>query len=157
MESSDLRNAAIHECGHAIVARHYGIYAIATIKPNPTNIPREFKTWGGTTNYNPKYLTPLSHRRLAIAGNFAELIASAISTSDCCEGEVYNHLLDTLLDNYEWSDGWSRTDWEGAQGWTDSDVHAVYLILQRNWKTVIAEAELLIASAIEDKKRPPSA
>lgn len=152
-EAQDLRTAAYHECGHAFVARHYGMHAFPMLWRNPDSNPSvkprfdDWKIWTGKTHYTSEGLTRMRHRRLAIAGPIAEYILSEGSIEDCSALSLYYFVDDSLDPDYENSDGWSRSDWDGAQGWTNQDIDAVHSIFKRNWKALVEEAEMLISNA----------
>ncbi len=149
-EAFFLRKIAIHECGHAYVASHYGMGGYPSIWRNTGDNRNDENLWLGTTRYIGTELTPLRHRRLAIAGIFAEYIDSADPSEEIYESELENILYESLDEDFDPSGEWSRLDWEGAQGWTKQDVHAVYMILTRNWKALVEEAEMLMAKASEN-------
>ena len=144
-----MRNAAIHECGHVLVCSHYGIWATPSIWRSHTNNLDLEKIWIGNTRYNVSSTSSLRNRRIAIAGLIAEEIDSVGAPIECFEFNLAVNLEVSYGANYEDSDGWSRTDWEGAQGWTAYDVHSVYMILMHNWKTLLAEVEALVKDAVE--------
>lgn len=152
-EVYSLKCAAYHECGHAFVARHYGMWAFPMLWRNPnrntSDKPRfdEWKIWIGKTQYSNEGLTRMRHRRLAIAGPIAEHIVGTGSIEDCSALSLCYFVDESLDPEYENSDGWSRTDWDGAQGWTNQDVDAVHSIFKRNWKALVEEAEMLISNA----------
>lgn len=137
IEHTDRRRSAIHECGHIIVARHYGLQASATIWRHYPDNPIEERFWCGSTRYQ-RPLTSRHSRRIAIAGVVAELM-------DGLYDEEWE--LEEALANSYYCDPWSASDFEGAQGWTGKDFHAVYMILRRNWSRLNKEAESLIAEA----------
>jgi len=47
----DRRMAAIHEAGHVVIARSFGILCEAELTPTFTTDPRAQKTWVGQTRY----------------------------------------------------------------------------------------------------------
>ncbi len=144
IEAFDLRKAAIHECGHANVTRHCGMGGSPAIWHNDTDNFLKEKLWIGTTHYKESASTPLKLRRVAIAGFLAEEISGFDSISDCDESTLTERLESSFGDCFNDSEGWSRSDWEGAEGWTSADIHAVYLSLTRNWKELLEEAATLI-------------
>lgn len=150
IEAHDLRKAAVHECGHAYVTRHYGMGGEPSIWRSPGKNTDFEKVWIGSTRYQGIYRTPLRDRRIALAGIVAEDIDSHDSLDDFSEEGLAEYLELFMGEEYEDSEGWSRTDWEGAQGWTSRDLHAVCVILMRNWTALLEEAEQLISDGIKD-------
>lgn len=148
----DLRRAVIHECGHAVVAWHYGCKSFIVIFPTNTPNPAEEKIWGGQTRYpRPLEGHPLYFRRFSLAGMIAERLDEVLAEPeeyqvfyDVCE-DVICEFEDSYWDSPEASDGWSRTDWEGANGWNYRDIQTVCSILLRHWATLMQEVETLVA------------
>lgn len=136
IDARDMRKIAIHECGHAYVARHFGMWAQPDIWRNETANPCEEMMWCGNTRYHSVNRTPLRHRRIAIAGAVAELMDDPDFEVECLE-EVFT-------ESFECNE-WSLTDREGAIGWTLTDLRSVHSILRRNWKAIEEEVEFLIS------------
>jgi len=136
ISARDMRKIAIHECGHAQIARHFGMWAQSDIWRTETANPYEERMWTGSTRYQAINRTPLRHRQIAIAGIVAELM-------DAPDFEVES-LEEFFTVSFE-CDEWSLTDREGAIGWTLTDLRSVYSILRRNWKAIEKEVEFLIS------------
>lgn len=136
INARDMRKTAIHECGHAHVARHYGMWAQPDIWRDESANPYEEMMWSGSTRYDATARTPLRHRRIAIAGIVAGLMDDPDFEVGCLE--------EFFTESFE-CDEWSLTDREGAIGWTLTDLRSVYSILRRNWKAIEAEVEVLIS------------
>lgn len=137
LESSDQRKAAIHECAHALVARHYGVRATPSIWHTETNDPITEKAWGGRVQFHGHFQTFRRSRRVAIAGYLAELMDAPHENAD----ELENRMMDTFV--WGEDDGWSASDIAMAQGWTSADFRAVHSILKRKWKTLLQEMDEL--------------
>jgi len=138
IESLERRNAAVHEMGHTVVARHYGIFAVPSImRRHPTNTLDD-KTWVGSTEIATTNMTPQRLRRLAIAGQLAELIDS--------HGTNKLELEEALAYSY-YNDEWSYTDLEGSVGWTSADFRAAFSILKRNWDAIEEGVTALIGKS----------
>jgi len=141
--TQDMRKSASHESGHALVARHYGIHAIPFIFRNPEDLdPSEFRTWIGTTKLHDRNMSPMQERRIGLAGVAAEFLAEEEGAN---EWDLLHYIQESYGDSLETSDGWSQTDWESANGWTETDLHAVYMILTREWEFLRLEVNSLIA------------
>jgi len=148
-ETYFLRKAALHECGHALVIRHFGLEGLPMIWRNTSDNLDEEKLWLGRTICNFRRPSALRLRRIAIAGLLAEYIDKIGSTTGC-DGLYLDGLLTESFDeNYDELGVWSKTDWDGAQGWTSQDVFAVVRILKRNWKLLLGEANRLMSDAVE--------
>ncbi len=65
------RLSAVHEAGHAVIARALGVEAVASIHPD-TRPEIENHIWGGITQYSRPLVTPQEQRRCGIAGAVAE-------------------------------------------------------------------------------------
>jgi hypothetical protein len=144
LEDHDIRHAAIHECAHAIIARHYGLKAFPVIWHNPNGSLEGDKFWRGQTHHEPG--SALRSRRIAIAGLMAEEMSNYDSTDEFDEICICASIEPDSIDDYEGCE-WSPSDWDAAKGWTEHDAHAVYMILKRNWQALIEEAGKLIAAA----------
>lgn len=161
IEAHDLRKAAIHECGHACVTRHYGMGGSPALWRNDNDNYSVEKLWLGTTHYEEFASTPLRLRRVCIAGFLAEEISQFDSLTDCEESTLAECLESSIGECFDDSDGWSRSDWEGAWGWTGVDLHVVFVILMRNWKYLLEEVEMLVdvasksGSAISNTREEP--
>lgn len=68
----DMRGAAFHEAGHAVVARHFGVQADAWIYPRP-DAGADERTWGGRCRLHPGLLRE-EERLVALAGEIADAI-----------------------------------------------------------------------------------
>ena len=146
-EANDLRKSAIHECGHACVTRHYGMGGSPAIWRNDNDNFMDEMLWFATTIYDGAAITPLRLRRVAIAGIMAEEISNFEVPSDCDEQTLAVTLESSFGEYFDDSEGCSKSDWEGARGWTSGDLHAVYVILMRKWRSLLEEAEALIEVA----------
>lgn len=149
LNNLDLWHTAIHECSHTHVARHYGLGAVPAVWRNPTSDPMNFKYWLGNTHLDGAINTTQRRRRIGIAGQVGEIIYRSGSPSDCDEIDISCNIYESFGEDFESSDGWSESDWNMAQTWTDHDVRAVYSILKRNWMILLKEAEYLVSLAIK--------
>lgn len=148
-----MRKAAIHECGHATVASHYGIAASPSIWLNTSETRDEEVLWLGTTRLYELQISTLRYRRIALAGKCAEWFDSEILEGrgngiDAREMECL--IIDSMDDDYDDNGEWSRLDWMWAQGWKSRDVQAVQRILTHNWSLLVQGAEVLMARATEN-------
>jgi hypothetical protein len=155
IEVRDRQKAAIHEYGHALVLKHHGFEASPCISRNFTSDPLEEKLWLCQTFFFPKLATPSQLRQIAIAGYLAERMweeggAESMDVGDMCWDVEFN-----LGDTYADSDGWSRADWVGAQGWEVADVAVIHDILSRNWNELTKGAETLAREAKADGSLNP--
>jgi hypothetical protein len=144
------RGAAIHECGHALVARHYGMDAHPFIWPNTGDNRAKEKLWLGRCVYGCIGLTSLRDRHICLAGIVADNMAEGESLDDVDEYDLREILRDAMAVGPDETDGLSRSDWEGVQGWTLRDLRSVQRILKRGWKPLLEEADLLILRGVED-------
>ncbi len=149
IDARDLRQSAFHECGHSLVGRHYGAGCSPSIWRTGTNNPKKERLWVGTTRHDSSCLTPDECRQIALAGEMAVWIEENGGPDECIVQSLCTRIERTRKHSYRISN-WSRTDWEKSQGWTTADVHAVYIILKKNWKELVAEARELIRLAKED-------
>ncbi len=150
----DQRLAAIHECGHAVVAWHYGHESYIMVFPTNTLNTTEETFWGGHTQFcGLRKIKTLHMRRICLAGKVAERLDEVLAEpenfqvfNDLCD-DVILEIQESYVDSPESSDGWSRTDWEGANGWNDRDIRTVCSILLRHWATLMQEVETLVAKS----------
>lgn len=141
------RKSAIHECGHAIVARHYGESAYPAIWPNLGPNRENEKLWLGRVIVSIAGATRVQRRRIHLAGVVAEYMDHSDASSDLDDlvAEVEGIFYLDYADCWEHSDGWSFSDWNGARGWRERDIQAVVKILFGNWALLEREAEELIS------------
>lgn len=73
-EARDKRNAAFHEAGHYIAAKHFGLFSFACLYrvPNPTEHER---TYRGRTTY--QRTTPFREAVIGWSGPIAEYLADS--------------------------------------------------------------------------------
>jgi len=138
IEVRDMRKVAIHEMGHTVVARHYGMVALPIITPTITTNPLEERTWVGSTGYDTTHMTSLRRRRCAIAGMVAEFMDKP---------NVSKWALEEALESSYYNEEWSPSDLEAAEGWSSADFRAVYSILKRNWAAIEKGAASLVRKA----------
>jgi len=144
------RNVAIHECGHALVARHYGMKAHPFIWPNTGDNRAKECLWLGRCIFGCIGLSPLRVRHICLAGIVAYHLAINESLDDIDEYDLRDILRDAMAVGPDETNGLSLSDWEGVQGWTLRDLRSVQTILKRGWKTLLEETDLLILRGVED-------
>lgn len=147
------RKSAIHECGHAIVARAYGYDSHPFIWQNLGPNRSQENLWRGRTL--TQMPTKKFHcRRICLAGVVAQAMADLMAEPDESPDlkDLFWLIEEEELrfsrgDSWETSDGWSKTDWEGSQGWNSRDVRAVCTILYTNWDELLEEAQALMSKS----------
>lgn len=153
LEAHDRRLMAFHECGHAVVARHYGLTVFPRIwraeidaDVDESFSEKQQRIWRGRTEIWAGKKTPSITRQVSMAGVLAETIMRNGSSPEFGEADLEDRMrVATEEDeNFGEPEEWSPTDWQHAKDWTSSDVHAVYTILLENWDTLSREAEYLI-------------
>jgi len=150
IDAFDIRNAAVHECAHVLVAEHYGTTAYPVIWKNST-LNHDFeKKWIGQTYFSGKRPTKINFRRISIAGYLAERMDKYDSPTDIHIFEIEDLFECSFGETFEESDGWSQSDWDLAHGYTLKDIHATHAILSNNWEKLIKNVNLLI---IDTRKR----
>lgn len=145
-----LKKAAIHELGHAMVARHYGNYAYVAIFKNTNSESTNERLWLGQMGQSGKLLGKTQMRRVCIAGNIAEYMIDIDNIDIDDKGWVEELMRD---DNPESDDdllGWSESDWAHAKGWSSRDFSFVFDLLMNKWNDIKAEMDYLIDIAMRD-------
>jgi hypothetical protein len=132
--SRDRRRAAIHEAGHAIVARHFGAEADAHIVRHALG-DLDNKAWTGQCRWRRTGLDQRAVRLICLAGYAANMIWD----SDADAG------LDALYDDPQ---AFSKSDASGIDfALLDDDYDAVLAILHEHWDDVVVLARSLITDA----------
>lgn len=130
----DLRLAAIHEVGHAIVADHVGVEAVGVyLNFHAKADPDVSKFVTGQCQFKLLYSRPSARalRLFSVAGVVAEQLASS---NDWCAG--------SFLDLIESGDEvLSDTDAAGAGRITERLLEDAARILRQHWPELIAEAK----------------
>ena len=150
IEVRDRSKAAVHEYGRALVLQHHGFEASPCISRTFTSEPLEEKLWIFKTLFFPNLATPFQRRQIAIAGYLAERIWEEGDVEDSSIGDLCWELEFNMGESFADAEDWTRSDWTGAQGWTESDVAVVHDILIRNWSTLIEGATALALDALSD-------
>ena len=144
-----LRQAVIHSCGRAFVSRHFGMNGSPSIWRNTGDNLAEEKLWLSSMTYEGWNGTLLRDRRIAIAGFIAVEMDCEGSPEESCVESLSGSLGDWLGDEWGGSDEMSRSEWDILVSCKDRDIHSVYMVLKRNWKALLAEAEFLMVEAVE--------
>jgi hypothetical protein len=134
----DRRSAAVHEAGHLVVARQYGLKIhSAWIVPNETKDPRQERTWDGQVQITTTSAPEIVRRMVGVAGAVAE------------------HLWrGRWIEDYSPEGNMSESDWHLAgcnpDEPDDAFMHAVEEVGQLferdglGWQELIAESRRLI-------------
>jgi hypothetical protein len=114
------RLSAIHEAGHLVIARSFGIFCTGEIYPTFTNDPR-LRTWSGRTRFYAANDKPLKLKPGKRTGRLIEpsrqdmrmvSVAGPIAEAYWRDREVYRDVEPEI----DWHDPdvMSETDWEGT-------------------------------------------
>lgn len=141
LRAFDLRIAAYHEAGHAVVARRLGYFAFAMVIPNPGHEHEPghgaASFWGGRTHRTDPIPHPTHLRMIGLAGPVAEFLID--DDDGCLEAwDVMDHL------EYE-ADTISETDRRSMDGYTYEDVERTVALVREAWAEIESYAAELVA------------
>lgn len=140
------RTAAVHEAGHAIVARHLGFSVTAVIRP--TDAKDQFdRSWSGQTRSNgpTPNITERQRRMIAIAGHIAEqLWNEARGRTVDIEGDFKKPPYplsdsDRQSAGFDWPQPWPEDYWR--------DIRDTIALMRPLWPEIAAEARSLIVAS----------
>ena len=86
----------------------------------------------------------MRNRRIAIAGFIAIQMDCEGSPEESDAATLSGSLEDWLGDEWGGSEEMTRSEWDLLVSCNYRDVHSVYMILKRNWKALLKEAEFLM-------------